>query len=228
MKRLLTALLAAAAVVLSAGASALQAGPLTPDKVAWTYNFYPASPDVTGDGHAPGDLNHRITFSDQPKKDAAGSSDIVASNLKVFSLSSALTPDTLSGNGAYTMFLALTSTQDGKTFDHTFEFHGKLAGSFSEKNATVANVFDPATKKQTFTLGGFDFTVEMLYYTPPGPPEQGNVGSIGAHVTVANPGPSSLTPEPSSLLMAGLGLSFFGGAAWRKKRRQRAAAVAQV
>ena len=42
----------------------------------------------------------------------------------------------------------------------------------------------------------------------------------GGGVTVAD------VPEPSTMLLAGLGLSFLGGAAWRKRRQTLAKAAA--
>jgi hypothetical protein len=53
-----------------------------------------------------------------------------------------------------------------------------------------------------------------------------NLGSISAHVNVSSVTPASV-PEPSTMLLSGLGLSFLGGAAWRKRRQaaQQTAAV---
>ena len=89
----------------------------------------------------------------------------------------------------------------------------------SAENANVANVFND-TSVHNLVLGTYNFAVQLIAYTPPGPPDQSNAGSISAHVTVSNAQVSSV-PEPSTMLLSGLGLSFLGGAAWRKRRQVR-------
>jgi len=217
MKRLLTAHASALAVLLAVGAGA-QATPLPPSSVAWTYNWSPGAPAVTADGN-PG---AGISFTNEPTKSAVGSSDIVATNLRNFSTSTAAAPDMLSANGAYSLTLTLT-TSDATTGDPvstTMKFTGKLTGPFSAENSFVGNVFNSPTLISK-NLGGYTFTVEMIAYTPPGPPDQSNAGSISAHVTVSaiNPSENPDTPEPCTLLLSGLGMTFLGGVAWRKRRR---------
>ena len=71
--------------------------------------------------------------------------------------------------------------------------------------------------------------VTLTNYTPPGPPNASNAGSISAHVTVT-PGNGHTsgggTPEPSTLVLSCLGLGFAGLASWRKRRRSLAAMLA--
>ena len=67
------------------------------------------------------------------------------------------------------------------------------------------------------TWASSGFTVSLIAYTPPGPPDQSNAGSISAHVSVTTTQTADL-PEPSTMLLSGLGLTFLGGAAWRKRR----------
>jgi len=220
VKHVFSAHVAVLAIALFIG-SAAQAGPIPPDNVAWTYNFSPGSPAVTADGN----MSAGVTFTNEPTKTAVGSSDIVASNLRVFSAATAAAPDTLSASGNYSLKLVLSTLGlNNNPVVATMTFNGKLTGPFSSENANIGNVFGP-NWKQHADLGGYRFTVSLQSYTPPGPPDQTNAGSIAAHVTISNIKPAEL-PEPSTMLMTGLGLSFLGGVAWRKRRQVGKANVA--
>jgi len=239
MKRLLTAYVAALALVLalSAGASAT---PMNPDLVQWAYNFSPAAPAVTADSN-PG---AGVTFTNEPTGSAQGTSDIVATNLRVFSATvpdpTALPPvgaDLLTSNGAYKLTLTVSTVENGNTLTGSLTFDGKLSGSFSAVNANIKNKFGYMGQNgwvdnsfQVLTLGSTTFTVSLFnedglpLYTPPGPPSATLKGSISAHVTLTtgDTGPSQV-PEPSTMLLSALGLSFLGGAAWRKRKPKQAA-----
>ena len=90
----------------------------------------------------------------------------------------------------------------------------------SEVTSESANVKYLATGIQQITkvLGTNEYTVKFVSYTPPGPPDSGNKGSIAYHVTVRNLDIQK-APEPSTMLLAGLGASFLGLGAWRKRRQ---------
>jgi hypothetical protein len=216
MKRFLTAPVAALALLLLIGAGA-QATPIPINQIQWTYNFSPGAPAVLADGNP----SAGVTFTNEPTKAATGISDIVATNLRVFSTATAVSPDMLTGpNGDYSLALTLSTTDGSGTHTGTLTFNGTLSGEFSAENANVFNAFGPNVF-QVLDLGSIRFSVEMLAYTPPGPPDQANAGSISAHVTVENITPNGV-PEPSTILLSGLGLTFLGGAAWRKRRLARA------
>ena len=91
-------------------------------------------------------------------------------------------PDTFAANqGFYALKLDLTDLTSGKS--GFLLFFGQLQGSFSQGNANVTNTFfSPAT--QSIGLGNNFYTVTMNSYSPPGPPSEGNLGSIGAFVQV--------------------------------------------
>jgi hypothetical protein len=219
VKRFLTAFVAAIALLLITGVG-LRASPLPPDQISWSYNWTPGAPAVFSDkGTGAG-----VTFTNEPTKVAVGSSDIVATNLRVFSSATATAPDMITGsNGNYKLTLQLSVNDNGTPFTQTLTFTGKLFTTapkgFSSQNANVQNMFLVAGP-QVADLGTIRFTVQLMAYTPPGPPDQSNAGSISAHVTVENITPTQV-PEPSAIVLGGMGLTFFGGAAWRRLRKAR-------
>jgi hypothetical protein len=213
MKRLLTA-----TALLIAYATNANASPIPPDSVSWNYDWKPGTPAVTADGNP----SAGVTFTDQATKAATGSSDIVATNLRVFSTATAGAPDALVSNGAYSLTLKLSTNPDGSgPYSGSLTFTGKLGGTFSGESANVTNAYDNLGT-QSINLGGYTFTVTLYPFTPPGPPGQTNAGSISAHVEVSSIRPSEL-PEPGTLLLSAFGATFFGGAAWRKRRKARMA-----
>jgi hypothetical protein len=222
MKRFLTATLAALALLLIVGGGA-RADILPPEQIQWTYNWSPAAPALLADGNP----SAGVTFTNEPTKVAMGNSDIVASNIRVFSTGTAQAPDLMTGsNGNYALKLTLSTNYNGTPFTQSMTFSGTLNGPFSAENAHLLNTFS-SDASQEVILGQYRFTVSMHSYTPPGPPDQSNAGSFAAHVTVedkTNPDPDpNGAPEPSTILLSGLGLTFLGTAAWRRRRKARAA-----
>ncbi len=222
MIRSLKTKLAALAVVLL-GSTVAQAS-VPASALQWTYNFSPSAPAVISDTNA----TAGVSFTNEPTKAAVGSSDIVATNLRVFSAATAASPDLLTSSGAYSLTLVLSTIDDSTPYSSTLTFTGKLSGSFSSESANVTNVFGPGST-QTTSLGSYTFTVSLVAYTPPGPPDQINAGSISAHVSISRASgagdPVPVVPEPSTLLLSTLGLSCLGGAAWRKRHQPPVEAV---
>lgn len=181
------------------------AGTARADLLPWGYDWTATPADVTaGSG--------KITLSNETFKTAVGDSQVVATNLKEFSTADPLSPDVFGPtDGNYTLTLSLKDLDTGKT--GSLVFKGQLQGKFSAFNSTVTNTFDPATQSQTITLGNTQFTVTLNSYTPPGPPSQGNLGSIGAFVDLKQ------VPEPTSMALAGGGAAVVALAAWRRRRR---------
>lgn len=223
MKRSLLFLASAAGLLCLTGPPA-RAGLIPAPAAQWSYNFTPSQSFVSSD--APG--TGTVTFTNEPGKAATGNSDVVVSNLRVSSTAPASSPDTLNNSGAYKFSLGLTDTATGAST--TMQFTGKLGGTFSSSNANVTNTFTGQTT-QTWTdpKNGFVFKVSLTGYTPPGPPSASNAGSISAHITVEQgqgSGSGGHAPEPSTLLLSCLGLTFAGAASWRKRRRTLASVLA--
>jgi hypothetical protein len=216
MKRSTLLFTSAVALVLSLG------GSLRADFIAWTYSWSRDPISVAAD--SPGTGGVSLTQEATPKN-AVGSSDIVATNLRIFSSATADNPDKLNVGGSYTLSLTLTDSASGQA--GTLTFTGKLSGTFSAANSNITNVFNSPTT-QMIVLGGNNYSVTIGPYSPPGPPSASNAGSIAAHVdVVAGTGGGGTggggggiqdVPEPSTMLLAGLGLSLVGGVAWRKRR----------
>jgi hypothetical protein len=227
MKRLLSAQVAALALLLLGGLDA-QADSMPPTTLSFTYNFTPVKPGT----HTPlpavfadGNPGASITFTNDTTQPASVDStnpttDVVATTLRVHSAASPLHPDALANNGKYDMALTLSATDGNGVHTKTLTFHGnKLVGPISAGSSHVHNVFGPDAT-QTVTLGIYTFTVSLDAYVAPGGPGQTIPGSLGANIQVSGGSiaPSSV-PEPSGVLLSGLGLSFLGGFAWRKRRR---------
>ncbi|MFO0880642.1 MAG: PEP-CTERM sorting domain-containing protein [Gemmataceae bacterium] len=204
MRAQLMRLLALTAVMFTAS----QAGAAP---IKWGYDWS-ATPFVTaGSG--------KVTFSDESYRQAAGNSFVVAAQLQTVSSASYLTPDTFGpGDGNYSLSVWLKDIDSG--LSGTLTFTGKLQGQFSQLNSLVSNTFNSPTV-QSILLGYTTFIVRLDSYTPPGPSNQLNLGSIGATVEVSSLKPAQNTPEPSSMALAGLGLGAAGLAAWRRRRQQR-------
>ena len=79
-----------------------------------------------------------IHLTDEPLREAAGESDIVATNIKVFSTAPLRTPDTFT-NKAYTLTLFLLDVESG--LGNTLTFNGIFNGSISRFSANVDNQF---------------------------------------------------------------------------------------
>jgi hypothetical protein len=148
---------------------------------------------------------------------ATAPSTIVAANLSVISSALAPTMDTYT-NKAYQLTLTLTDAASGKAGN--FVFNGVLNGTANTTSSNFTNEYVGLTKI-TDHIGAYNYTVQIL--APVVPPITGGIteGGISAQVTVAPAsGPvTQSTPEPSSLILAGLGLPLLAG-----RRRLRAVA----
>ena len=215
MKRSFAALMGTSLALLLLAGSPAWAG-----FVGWDYAWTPSSLVVAADSGGTGGISMTL----QAQAHADGTSDIIATNLRTFSSAPRTIPDSVA-QGNYNLTLSLTDTASGQ--QGSVSFTGYFKGTFSTTSSEVQNTFTGPTS-QTLTLGGHKFTVTIGPYAPPGPPSAANAGTISAHVDVdqdtGNNGGD--TPEPSTLVLSCLGVSFLGAAGWRKwKRGQQVAAA---
>ncbi len=242
MKRFLP-LIASALGWLACGGHA-HADPTPAPNATWSYNFSPVLPTVAnpaGAGTNPlsvlaSDDKSGVSIVNQAQANATGPSDVVATTISGFSGSSSNVGFGSGGN--YAFQLVLTDGQSGATATYTFQ--GQFGGTLSATNSNITNTITGGTVTTAngtvsfsgdaappVALGNYDYSVTMNSYTPPGPPSENLTGSIGGFVNVTTLGTaSSTTPEPSALLLSGVGLSFAGVVSWRKRRQRLAANLA--
>jgi hypothetical protein len=147
----------------------------------------------------------------------AGSPTTIPAVTLTTSSSATTTPDTF--NASYALSLHLTDTASGESGDLTFS--GTLKGTLTATASTLVNKFGhPFTKH--LKLGGHQYFVTIdpgqLNLPAPG---AGSPAQVNGLVTIRgnpNPPPGQQTPEPSALVLAGVGLCS-AGLAWRRLRR---------
>lgn len=170
---------------------------------------------------------------------ATGDSGIIIYNLQTESTAPLESPDSFS-KVPYALDLTLGDTKSlGKsTSTGVMKFTGNFSASKVSKDSFLSpvNVFTSPTSQSVVlgsdATGWRKYQVDILSFTPPGKPGAG-LGSIYAEVHITpttkptgagddtgnNPPPTANTPEPASLVLAGLGLPLVGVYYRRRKNR---------
>jgi hypothetical protein len=187
------------------------AGSARADLIYWNYSWSRSPSDVPADSPGTG----YISLTDEGLKSAVGSTDIVATNIKVHSTASADNPDKFT-NAPYTLSLYLVDQASG--LNCTLTFTGKFNGSVTALSSNLKNTFTGLIT-QTLILGDDKYTVTIGPFVPPGPPGSSSSGSIGAHATVKVETIIKDVPEPSTLILAVAAMPLLGVAAWRRVRK---------
>jgi hypothetical protein len=196
-----------ALMALLGGAASVRADP-----IQWSYNWSSSPGTVYADSSQ---TSYIALTTGSILQNAAGDSDIVATNLRTYSTASPAAPATFTAK-TYTLSLFLQDQQSGQS--GTLMFTGQFDGTLSELSSNIQNTFTGATT-QSVQLGSNIYTATIGPYSPPGPTNSSNAGSISAFAQVTV---SSIViqdvPEPSSLLLAFLAAPL-AGLALRRRRR---------
>ncbi len=159
-----------------------------------------------------------LTGSPNTPTTGSYTSEIKLAELTTASTSSALDSFT---SKPWTLTLNLTDETSGATTPITLS--GTFSGTVSTGSEVLSNTF--GANPSAMNIGDNTYSVTLYYYEPPGLPGSTNPGAIGALVTVT-PGNlgggngASVAPEPSALLLYGLGSLGVVLARWRKARRR--------
>jgi hypothetical protein len=216
MKRSLSLFAAALALALTATTQSRA------DQLSYTYNWT-ASPIAIAAGTG------GVTLTDESAVTTTLPTDTAATNITVFSAAPTTSPDVIptpAGGNNYS--LAVTLTDNGGTGHGTVSFTGLLLGQLTHDSSNLVNTITSSTDDSGTHLGatsgsvtfdGTKYTVTYNGFAAPGPEAQHNVGSISFHISFGTP-ISSGAPEPSSMVLGCLGLSFLGGVVLRARRRK--------
>jgi hypothetical protein len=203
MKRFLILAFLAVPALLAAGARARA------EPIIWSYTGSASPGVVTSDDGSLG----KVTFQSGSGGPLTGTwQGITLANLVADAPATGTATFTSQGYG---LTLHITDSASNTSGDLTFT--GALSGTLGSTN-NLTNKFTGPTS-QSITLGGNQYTAAVGLFIPPMP---GTPGRLGANVTVTGPGtpppPVNSVPEPTSLLLAGVGLSALGARAWWRKR----------
>lgn len=154
----------------------------------------------------------------------AGGADITAARVATWSIAAADSPDRVSGL-AYQFALEVRDDLSGNTAKLTF--HGLLSGSYWRTGSDLTNAFTGATLQEV-ELGGNRFAVALTGFDAPTGYGDEFAGRITAGVRVGDAvkdgggvlGPNA-TPEPTTLLLAAVGLPLVGLVTRRRCRPRR-------
>ena len=207
----------AAAVAFAAWTAPARADLVT---VAWSYSSTPtATVNATTGGGS-------LTLSGESLTGMVGNSNIVPINVVAHSDALAGAPDVYT-NAGYSLQVSLKDDLSG---DHTtLTFQGAFNGTLSKQGADLSNTFTAGANQtlaggtiaQTVTLGGNQYTFSVGPLVGPAQSGASNAGAFGGHVSIV-PGDSvghpTSTPEPSALLLAGLGGLGALGVRFRRRR----------
>jgi len=217
------------ALFTGAVAAVLFSGTVQAAPVPWKYDWTPVTNPVSPPGPT------ATVFSDNPGTFATITNEpgrqvntdhtfITATNITLTSDAEPGFPDEFTQHGNVSFVLKLTDINSGLppvlfTFTGTFNTTDLLDPSTASSESSDLQFTPTGVQNVTQVIGQNEYTIKYKSYTPPGPPGSTTKGSIAYRVTVRNLDIQK-APEPSTMLLAGLGASFMSFSAWRKRRKQ--------
>jgi hypothetical protein len=195
----------AAACFLSAG-SVTQASTISSSEFSWGYRFVPSGHDthVIASNNAFGVISLAGFGHNDNMHTLPGQTADISTRVWAFSTASASNPQKV--DVPFTLHLRLTDHASGLSRFVTFS--GDLKGNLWKGGSTLSPTFSSMTEK--VDIDHHLYTVKFESFTAP----QGlaNPGKFVFDVSVQH------NPEPSSLVLAGIGVPFFGLALRRRRR----------
>lgn len=168
-----------------------------------------------------GALSGGITFTPPATTTMTSVTSINVATLSTSTTATSANPD-LFNAVPYGIRIVLTDLGDPYHDSHTFIFTGTISGSLSTTSANLSNTFtSPSTQFAVFDRPNnyyAEYLLSLTSFTAPTP--GGAPGNITLQVTYNSasppyPAPGN-SPEPASLVLAGLGVTAFGLARWRR------------
>lgn len=202
----------AATLLAALFAGVAPAGPLP---IAWSIRT-PTNTVARPDGVTGG-----FSFPNTVFEPGVWEGSVVVTTIAAYSLAPADTPDRVT-DLPYQFDLEVRDDASGDTA--RFTFAGELSGTMWRAGNDLENRFTGRTS-QFAELGGHVYTIELDGFTPPSGYGDEMAGAITARVSVLSQvdGPESPvigTPEPGTIVLAGVAVGL-GGAAAARRFRQR-------
>ncbi len=186
---------------------ALLGGSARADQVVpWSYSWDATPSVLTADPPGTG----TITLTPNPGTSMQNTDDVLAALVSAASAAPAGRPDHFTAQ-KFTLSLNLEDLASQAT--HTFAFTQQLDGTLS---SYTVKALTPLT--QSFTLGKSLYTVALDPLPPLTPSPAGQTCGNGVHAEVSVEPPAAHNPEPTTLVLAALGMAG-GGLFLRRMRR---------
>jgi hypothetical protein len=115
----------------------------------------------------------------------------------------------------YSLLLNVIDAASGQT--GVVPVSGRVSGFFTADSSAIENRFDVPGTLAVLKLGDTEYRVSSAAFVEPGPPSDG-VANGEIDVTITPLGASVNTPEPATLLLAGIGGAVVAGRRWLWRR----------